>query len=149
MSSLKQLHDKVAKACSIMLLAAIAACTTTSGVEDTLSVAGSAEMPAPSSPGSASIAVNPVPVTEKPTPPRSGQPVNSGEYPNINIVPEGQTAQLSNDETAALKAQLSAEKDAQRLPGEPIEAYLARLRRLQQLGSTHAAAVLAEIEASQ
>jgi hypothetical protein len=149
MSSLKLLQENVqenvARACAIVLLAAASACTTTSGVEDTLSVAS----PAPITSGTASAAANPAPVTEKPISPRSGQPVNSGEYPNINIVPEGQTVQLSNGETAALKAQLSAEKDAQRLPGEPIEAYLGRLRRLQQLGSTHAAAVLAEIEASQ
>jgi hypothetical protein len=81
-----------------------------------------------------------------PAPPRSGQPVNTGAYPNINIVPEGQTAQLSDAEASALKAQLASEQAAQRLPGEPASAYIARLKRLQQLGSTHAAAALAEIE---
>lgn len=84
-----------------------------------------------------------------PAPPRSGQPVNTGAYPNINIVPEGQTAQLSDAEASALKSQLYSEKDAQRLPGEPASAYVARLKRLQQLGSTHAAAALAEIEGKQ
>ena len=101
-----------------------AACSTSSSTDDALSVA-------------------------PPAPPRSGQPVNTGAYPNINIVPEGQTAQLGDAEAASLKAQLYSEKDAQRLPGEPAEAYVARLKRLQQLGSTHAAAALAEIEGKQ
>mgnify|MGYP003439055406 CR=1 FL=1 len=101
-----------------------AACSTSSSTDDALSVA-------------------------PPAPPRSGQPVNAGAYPTINIVPEGQTAQLGDAEAASLKAQLYSEKDAQRLPGEPAEAYVARLKRLQQLGSTHAAAALAEIEGKQ
>lgn len=99
----------------------VAACSTSNSTDDALSVA-------------------------PPAPPRSGQPVNTGSYPNINIVPEGQTVQLSNAEAAAMKAQLYSEQDAQRLPGEPASAYVARLKRLQQLGSTHAAAALAEIE---
>lgn len=106
----------------VALLAA--ACSTSNGTGEALSVA-------------------------PPAPPRSGQPVNTGAYPNINIVPEGQTAQLGDAEAASMKAQLYSEKDAQRLPGEPAEAYVARLRRLQQLGSTHAAAALAEIEGKQ
>ena len=74
--------------------------------------------------------------------------VNTGVYPNINIVPTGETAQLSDDEANARKAELMAQADAQRQNGEGAAAYLARLRRLQQLGSTHAAAALAAIEAS-
>ena len=70
-------------------------------------------------------------------------------YPNINIVPQGETAQLSDAEAQAKTAQLYAQADAQRQNGESAEAYLARLRRLQQLGSTHAAAALKAIEASQ
>ena len=73
---------------------------------------------------------------------------NSGAYPNINIVPTGETAQLSDLEAEAAKAALYAKADAQRRTGESAEAYLARLRRLQQLGSTHAAAALQAIEAS-
>jgi hypothetical protein len=85
----------------------------------------------------------------KPIPPRTGAPLNTGAYPNINIVPEGVTSQLSDAESANLRNTLYAEKDAQRMPGEPVEAYIARLRKLQKLGSTHAAAALAQIEASQ
>lgn len=85
---------------------------------------------------------------EKPVPPRSGAPVNTGAYPNINIVPAGVTNQLSDQESANLRSELYAEQAAQRMPGEPVTAYIARLRKLQQLGSTHAAAALKEIEAS-
>jgi hypothetical protein len=75
--------------------------------------------------------------------------VNTGAYPNINIVPTGETAQLTDSEAEAKKAELTAQGEAQRQNGESAAAYLARLRRLQQLGSTHAAAALAAIEASQ
>jgi hypothetical protein len=85
----------------------------------------------------------------EPVPPRTGAPINTGSYPNINIVPEGVTSQLTDAESANLRNTLYAEKDAQRMPGEPVEAYIARLRKLQKLGSTHAAAALAQIEASQ
>lgn len=100
----------------------LSACTTSNAVDDTLAVAA---------------------------PPRSGQPVNTGAYPNINIVSEGATAQLSDAEAASRKSDLYSEQAAQRRPGEASSAYVERLRRLQQLGSTHAAAALAEIEASQ
>jgi hypothetical protein len=75
-------------------------------------------------------------------------PKDSGQYPNINIVPTGETAQLSDSETAATRARLEGEAQVQRQRGESPEAYLDRLRKLQKLGSTHAAATLREIEAS-
>lgn len=75
--------------------------------------------------------------------------VNTGAYPNINIVPTGETAQLTDFEAEAKKAELTAQGEAQRQNGESAADYLARLRRLQQLGSTHAAAALAAIEATQ
>ncbi len=85
----------------------------------------------------------------KPVPPRSGAPINTGAYPNINVVPQGQTNQLSDADSANLRDTLYAEQAAQRQPGEPVGSYIARLRKLQSLGSTHAAAVLKQIEASQ
>jgi hypothetical protein len=87
-------------------------------------------------------------LAEKPVPPRSGAPVNTGAYPNINIVPEGVTTQLTDADASSLRSTLYAEQAAQRQPGEPVEAYIARLRKLQQLGSTHAAAALKEIAAA-
>jgi hypothetical protein len=76
-------------------------------------------------------------------------PRNSGQYPNINIVPEGETAQLSDAETAQTRATLEGEAAAQRRNGESAEAYVARLRKLQALGSTHAADTLRQIENGQ
>lgn len=84
------------------------------------------------------------------TAPQTTNPIrDTGAYPNINIVPTGETSQLSDDETAARKAALYGQAEAQRRDGESAQVYLARLRKLQKLGSTHAAAALAEIEASQ
>jgi hypothetical protein len=70
---------------------------------------------------------------------------DNGQYPNINIVPAGETAQLSDGETAATRASLESKAQAQQR-GESSDAYLARLRKLQKLGSTHAADVLRQIE---
>lgn len=123
MTSHSGLHSAVAGILALLAAGILSACTTSNAVNDTLAVA--------------------------PPPPRSGQPVNTGAYPNINIVPEGATVQLSDAEASSRKSQLYTEQDAQRLPGEPAAAYVERLRRLQQLGSTHAAAALAEIESSQ
>ncbi len=79
----------------------------------------------------------------------STSPKNSGKYPNINVVPTGETAQLSDAETAATRARLEDEAQVQQQRGESPEAYLERLRKLQQLGSTHAAATLRLIESGQ
>ncbi len=76
-------------------------------------------------------------------------PKNTGTYPNINIVPTGETAQLSDAETAAKRAELEGQAQVQRQRGESAEAYVARLRKLQALGSTHAADTLRQIENSQ
>ena len=115
------LRSAIAGILALLAGSIISACTTSNAVDDTLAVA----------------------------PPRSGQPVNTGAYPNINIVPEGATAQLSDAEAASRKSDLYSAQAAQRRPGEASSAYVERLRRLQQLGSTHAAVALAEIEASQ
>ncbi len=80
--------------------------------------------------------------------PRSGAPTNTGAYPNINIVPTANSAQLTDGESQGLRNELLSEKNAQQRPGESAQAYIARLRQLQKLGSTHAAAALAQIEAS-
>lgn len=117
-----QRRRKSAAALALFCTCILAACTTNNTVDDTLAVSD---------------------------PPRSGQPVNTGNYPNINIVPVGETGQLSDAEVASRKSELYSEQAAQRRPGEASSAYVARLRRLQELGSTHAAAALAEIEASQ
>jgi hypothetical protein len=76
-------------------------------------------------------------------------PKTSGQYPNINVVPVGEVAQLSDVETARVRANLEGESQVQQQRGEGPDAYLARLKKLQKLGSTHAAATLRQIEKSQ
>ncbi len=124
-------------------LAGCATATIDNAVPTSAQAGDAMALPAAQQTASATVAPQ-----EKPVPPRSGAPINTGAYPNINIVPEGQTSQLSNAESANLRNSLYAEQAAQRLPGEPVEAYIARLRKLQSLGSTHAAAALKQIEAS-
>ncbi len=150
--------SKTSSALAVVLLA-LAGCATATidnAVPTSAQATAQDPMPAPAQAGgaaafpegpqTATLAVAP---EDKPVPPRSGAPINTGSYPNINVVPEGQTSQLSNAESANLRSSLYAEQAAQRLPGEPVEAYIARLRKLQSLGSTHAAAALKQIEASQ
>jgi hypothetical protein len=145
---------RLAGKCGLLLIlgAGLGGCASATIDNAVPASAGSqAAMPAPAQPGgtaAAPAAQQSAAVIDKPVPPRSGAPVNTGAYPNINIVPEGVTNQLSNIDSVNLRNELYAEKAAQRMPGEPLEAYIARLRKLQLLGSTHAAAALKEIEAS-
>lgn len=74
---------------------------------------------------------------------------NTGQYPNINIVPSGEVPQLSDTQTAVARAELEGQALAQQQSGESAEIYVERLRRLQKLGSTHAASALREIEKSE
>lgn len=76
----------------------------------------------------------------------SAAPKNTGQYPNINVVPAGEVSQLSDSQTASTRAELEGEALAQQQSGESAENYLERLRKLQLLGSTHAANVLRQIE---
>lgn len=73
-------------------------------------------------------------------------PNNTGQYPNINVVPTGEVSQLSDSQTASTRLELEGEALAQQQGGESAENYLERLRKLQLLGSTHAANVLRQIE---
>ena len=130
------------------VLLALAGCATAT-IDNAVPTSAQSEMPAPATAGTQQAAAAAITPEDKPVPPRSGAPINTGSYPNINIVPEGQTSQLTDSDSANLRNTLYAEQAAQRLPGEPVEAYVARLRKLQSLGSTHAAAALKQIEASQ
>lgn len=105
-------------------------------------------LPVPQQPASQSTArVQDTPEAGSEIP--SSQPKNSGQYPNINVVPTGEIAQLSDAETAATRARLEGEAQVQQQRGESPAAYLDRLRKLQKLGSTHAAATLRQIEQGQ
>jgi hypothetical protein len=101
------------------------------------------QQPATASTGQAQV--SPSTLSQAPT----AQPKNTGQFPNINVVPTGEIAQLSDAETAATRARLEGEAQVQQQRGESPDAYLERLRKLQKLGSTHAAATLRQIEQGQ
>ena len=117
----------------VLTLIAVAGCATAT-IDNAVPTSAKAEMPAPASADAQQAGTTLAAVEEKPVSPSSGDPINSGAYPNINIVPEGETSQLSDADSANLRNTLYAEQAAQRMPGEPAAAYVARLRKLQSLG---------------
>lgn len=63
-------------------------------------------------------------------PGRSGQPVDTGTYPNLNIPPQAATAQLTEAETQAKLAQLSALQQRQNPGGASAAGSTAARKRL-------------------
>jgi hypothetical protein len=68
----------------------------------------------------------------------------TGRYPNLNIPQKAATEQLSDDETAAATAQLSAARAA--LTGQPSAPPETRAEELKRLGQTHVEDTLEAIE---
>ncbi len=69
---------------------------------------------------------------------------NSGKYPNLNIIPKGETEQLTAGDRAASIAELnSARKDARSTGGDSSEDEAERLRRI---ARKHAQETLEQIE---
>lgn len=134
---------------ALMVVSLVCGCASNTIDEAVPVTAVTQALPAPVQPVqegvSTAVAIEPVPVTA----PLTQAPKNSGQYPNINVVPSGEIVQLSDAETAATRANLEHEAQVQQQRGESPADYLARLRKLQKLGSTHAAATLRQIEKSQ
>lgn len=83
----------------------------------------------------------------------SGQGADTGQTPNINTVPQGQTAQLTKEETAAAKEQLArdaqpAQAQAQQAKSEQA-AYRAEVEALRRLAEEQKRRRLADIESRQ
>lgn len=76
----------------------------------------------------------------------AAQPVNTGLYPNINVMPVGETAQFTPTEEAATRALLADAKASQQLQGESTASYQERLRRLRLLAKNHAKDTISQIE---
>ena len=66
------------------------------------------------------------------------------QFPNINVVPKGQTAQISPAQRAEAVSELNAARNAQRSAGASAGAGSAA--ELNQLGRTHARRALDDIE---
>lgn len=75
----------------------------------------------------------------------SGEPKNTGTFPNLNIPPQSAAEQISAQQKAARLAELRAARTGQKAPpgtaGTP-----ASNARLKKLASTHATETLGEIE---
>ncbi|HEY6631755.1 MAG TPA: hypothetical protein VIZ90_09905 [Rhizobiaceae bacterium] len=62
---------------------------------------------------------------------RSGGPVDTGTFPNLNVPQRAATAQFTNEERDAKLAQLRAKQQSQDIGGAPVESPEARRKRLQ------------------
>lgn len=69
---------------------------------------------------------------------------NTGRYPNLNIMPAGETAQISEEERAAKIAELEAAKEEARSAGGKNGDKAEKLRRI---ARKHAEEALEEIKA--
>lgn len=74
----------------------------------------------------------------------SGQPTDTGTFPNLNIPPQSAAAQITPEEKAAKFSELQAAQAAQSSP--PGGRATANQSRLKKIAATHAAETLAEIE---
>ncbi|RST86413.1 hypothetical protein EJC49_10530 [Aquibium carbonis] len=73
-------------------------------------------------------------------------PRQTGEFPNLNIVPKPATAQFTDAETSATTSELRLAQERARRTVQSLSAP-GEGERLRVLGNTHGAAVLGEIEA--
>ncbi|MFP1632501.1 hypothetical protein ACLB6G_12240 [Zhengella sp. ZM62] len=127
----------------------VAACTTAS-LEDAAprsllpppSVPGAAETPAPA--GTVAGADEPDTGRPAPVPPTLSNARDTGQFPNINVVPKGQTAQISPAQRAATVSELNAARNSQRASG--AGARVGGEGELRRLGRTHTREALEEIE---
>lgn len=73
-------------------------------------------------------------------------PDNTGQYPNINVMPVGETEQFTQSDEAATRALLDDAKAGQQAQGESTAAYQERLKRLRLLAKSHASDTIKQIE---
>ena len=127
---------------------AAAGCTSAS-LED---AAPRSLLPPPAAPGPASVAIAEPPAaatdgvqeTAAPVAPSAGRPRDTRQFPNINVVPKGETAQISPAQRAAAVAELNAARQVQKAAGATAGAGSAA--ELRQLGRDHARRALNDIE---
>ena len=94
---------------------------------------------------SAIAAAEPTPASITEVQLSSGEPKNTGTFPNLNIPPQSAAPHISAQQKAASLAELRAARSGQTPPpgGTDTSASKARLKKL---ASTHAAEALEEIE---
>lgn len=72
-------------------------------------------------------------------------PRQTGEYPNLNLVPKAATTQFTDEEASATTSELRRAQERARQTVESLSRP-GEGERLRVLGNTHGAAVLSEIE---
>lgn len=74
---------------------------------------------------------------------------NTGEFPNLNIVPEGETEQFTPSERAAKTRELAATRAASISQAGSLPPQRGDPAELRQLGATHAEETLKKIESGE
>jgi hypothetical protein len=96
-------------------------------------------------PTPAIAATEPTPATVTEVQLSSGEPRNTGTFPNLNIPPQSAAAQIGAQQKAARLAELNAARSGQKAPPGAAGTSASKAR-LKKLASTHATEALKEIE---
>jgi hypothetical protein len=96
-----------------------------------------------SSPAIASTEPTPATVTEVQL--SSGEPKNTGTFPNLNIPPQAAAKQISSQQKASRLAELRAAQTGQKAPPGAAGTSASKAR-LKKLATSHATVALEEIE---
>jgi hypothetical protein len=88
---------------------------------------------------------DPTPATVTEVQLSSGEPKNTGTFPNLNIPPQSAAPQISAQQKAARLAELRAARSGQTAPPGSTDTS-ASTARLKKLASSHAVEALEEIE---
>lgn len=105
----------------------------------------SAPLPAPSAPASEAAGTFPPPPRDSVLT-GTGVVAATGEFPNINDTPRGETAQMTDAQRDALLAQMSALNAAHASGRISSAQYQRRLAELRRLGATHSTTAIKIIE---
>jgi hypothetical protein len=112
------------------------------------STTGDAAPTAAATPGQTTPAIaatEPTPTTITEVQLSSGEPKNTGTFPNLNIPPQSAAAQISAQQKAARLAELNAARSGQKAPPGAAGTSASKTR-LKKLASSHATEALKEIE---
>lgn len=99
----------------------------------------------PAAQAPAIAAAEPTPGTVTEVQLSSGEPKNTGTFPNLNIPPQSAAPQISAEQKAARLAELKAARTSQTPPPGSADTSASKAR-LKKLASSHAAEALEEIE---
>jgi hypothetical protein len=132
------LRWRLAAVIAAVCLASGCATSTTGDAAPTATATPAAQAPA-------IAAAEPTPGTVTEVQLSSGEPKNTGTFPNLNIPPQSAAPQISAEQKAARLAELKAARTSQTPPPGSADTSASKAR-LKKLASSHAAEALEEIE---